>query len=181
MALPQHMHKLLPSLANLRISHCQEIKLFPQEGLPSNLKELHLCSCSQLMAQHKHWGLQGLNSLNKLSICGYDDDDVVFDSFLEGLLPISLTELSLNYIPNLRKLNDNAFQHVASLHKLSLQSCMNLQVLPEQVVMSTSLRTLFIDRCPILENRYRPRRGESWHKISHIPDISIGHWSRRLN
>ncbi|XP_060966152.1 putative disease resistance RPP13-like protein 1 [Cannabis sativa] len=178
-ALPQHMQKLLPSLTTLKIYHCQDIKLFPQEGLPSNLKELHLCNCSQLVAQHKQWGLQGLSSLNKLSIGGYDDDDEeVLESFLEGLLPISLTELSLSYIPNLQKLNDNAFQHVASLHKLSLQSCKNLQVLSEQVFMGTSLRSLFISGCPILENRYQPRRGEDWHKISHIPHISIGHWSR---
>ncbi|KAF4356282.1 hypothetical protein F8388_000729 [Cannabis sativa] len=112
-ALPQHMQKLLPSLTTLKIYHCQDIKLFPQEGLPSNLKELHLCNCSQLVAQHKQWGLQGLSSLNKLSIGGYDDDDdEVLESFVEGLLPISLTELSLSYIPNLRKLNDNVFQHV---------------------------------------------------------------------
>ncbi|KAF4356284.1 hypothetical protein F8388_000731, partial [Cannabis sativa] len=177
MALPQHMQKLLPSLATLRIYQCQDIKLFPHEGFPSTLKELHLCNCSQLVAQHKHWGLQGLNFLKKLSIDGYDGE-IVLDSFPEGLLPISLTELSLNYIPTLQKLNDNAFQPLASLHKLSLQSCKNLQVLPEQVVSSTSLRSLFIDGCPILENRYRPRRGKDWHKISHIPIISIGHWSR---
>ncbi|KAM6576783.1 hypothetical protein CsatB_028620 [Cannabis sativa] len=176
MALPQHMQKLLPSLATLRIYECQDIKLFPHEGLPSTLKELHLCNCSQLVAQHKHWGLQGLNFLKKLSIDGYDGE-IVLDSFPEGLLPISLTELSLNYIPNLQKLNDNAFQPLASLHKLSLRSCKNLQVLPEQVVSSTSLRSLFINGCPILENRYRPRRGEDWHKISHIPIISIGHWT----
>ncbi|PON74396.1 LRR domain containing protein [Parasponia andersonii] len=47
-SLPQHMHRLLPSLAYLKIDGCPEIESFPQGGLPSKLEVLKIWDCSKL-------------------------------------------------------------------------------------------------------------------------------------
>ncbi|PON74390.1 LRR domain containing protein [Parasponia andersonii] len=171
-SLPQHMHRLLPSLADLEIDGCPEIESFPQGGLPSKLEGLRIRNCSKLLAQHGHWDFEGLNSLKTLRI---GDCDVVLDSFPAGSLPAaSLTLLFLRNLSGLQSLNGSAFKKVTSLYKLWLSNCKELQYLPEQVLRPTFLSCLWIEECPILERRYRKEKGEDWDKISHIPQILLG-------
>ncbi|PON74395.1 LRR domain containing protein [Parasponia andersonii] len=166
------MHRLLPSLAFLEIDGCPEIESFPEGGLPSKLKGLRIRNCSKLLAQHGHWDFEGLTSLKSLEI---GDCDVVLDSFPAGSLPVaSLTFLFLFNLPGLQSLNGNAFKNVTCLHRLSLWNCKELQYLPEQVLRPTFLSCLWIEECPILERRYRKKKGEDWDKISHIPRNIIG-------
>ncbi|GMN56511.1 hypothetical protein TIFTF001_025627 [Ficus carica] len=160
-SLPKNMHRHLPSLAYMEMSICPKISSFPKGGLPSKLNELVLFNCRKLVAQHKHWDLQGVTSLRSLYV---SDCNVVLDSFPEGLLPSSLTSLELCSLPHLKNLNGSAFRHVASLHKLSLVRCGELQFLPEEV-LPISLRWLRIHKCPFLEQYWRGKG------ISHIPNI----------
>ena len=91
---------------------------FPEGGLPSNLEGLTVFCCGgKLVAQYRHWDLQRLTSLKELKIGKCDE---VFDSFPDGLLPVSLTDLCLEELPNIRKLDGNAFQQVASLQELGV-------------------------------------------------------------
>ncbi|ESR45138.1 hypothetical protein CICLE_v10004042mg, partial [Citrus x clementina] len=59
------------------------------------------------------------------------------------------------------------------LSSLQISYCPRLKVLPDYLLQSTTLQELRIERCPLLENRYREAKGEDWHKISHIPHIHI--------
>lgn len=166
-SLPEHMHRLLPSLSEMRMWSCTEIEAFPKGGLPSNLNRLEIWGCCKLVAQSRHWNLQGLTSLRELEI-GYCED-IMLDSFPEGLLPSSLTSFNLGNLPLLTSLNGSAFQNVTCLEELELQNCKELQLLPREVLLPTSLRSLNIIGCPFLERRYQKGKGEDWHQISHIP------------
>ncbi|XP_024032408.1 putative disease resistance RPP13-like protein 1 [Morus notabilis] len=169
-SLPEHMHRLLPSLSDLKMDNCPEIESFPEGGLPSSLNNLAIWDCCKLIGQHKHWDLQKLTSLTSLHIAG--SKNIILDSFPEDLLPSSLTFLYLGSFPHLKGLNSTAFQSVASL-ELWITKCKELQLLPEEILQPTHVRDLWIEECPFLERRYQRERGEDWHKISHIPTVSI--------
>ncbi|GAV75247.1 LRR_1 domain-containing protein/NB-ARC domain-containing protein, partial [Cephalotus follicularis] len=60
------------------------------------------------------------------------------------------------------------------LRWLGIRDCPTLMALPDQLLQATSLEELYIDFCPILEQRYFNEGrggGVDWHKISHIPTI----------
>ncbi|KAH9751734.1 hypothetical protein KPL71_014410 [Citrus sinensis] len=61
------------------------------------------------------------------------------------------------------------------LSSLEVRSCNKLKALPDYLLRTSTLQELTIDKCPLLENRYREGKGEDWHKISRIPHIK---WSR---
>ncbi|GMN68631.1 hypothetical protein TIFTF001_037690 [Ficus carica] len=118
-----------------------------------------------------HWDLQGLTTQRELEI--RDCEDVIFDSFPEGLLPSYF-----NFVQTLEssapsKPKRECLQNVACLELLLLQFCKELPLLPREVLLPVSLRTLWIYQCPFLERRYQRGKGEDWHNISHIPDIII--------
>ncbi|KAL5544158.1 hypothetical protein UlMin_007942 [Ulmus minor] len=168
-SLPQQMHRLLPSLNDLEVINCGEIESWPEGGLPSNLESLEIRGCKKLVAQVKHWDLQTLTPcLKSFLIDGYGEE--LLDSFPpEGLLPTSLTYLSIFNFRRLKTLNIHACQH---LEYLFLYKCGELQFLPEES-LPKSLSSLNIIDCPLLERRYQKETGEGWDKISHIPTVNI--------
>ena len=170
-SLPEQLGTLLPSLGLLHIEDCPEVEIFPQGGLPSSLIHLVLSNCSKLVAQHASWDLQKLTSLSSLTI--EDCDDIELDSFPGGLLPNSLTSLSLQNLPHLKSLNGNAFRCVASLEELWIADCYEIQCLPEEVLRFPSLVELSIYYCPFLERLYQREEGEDWLKVSRIPRLKI--------
>ncbi|KAJ7982306.1 Disease resistance protein [Quillaja saponaria] len=90
-SLPEQMHTLLPSLKILWLVDCPLVESFPEGGLPSKLKELHISGCSKLIASRMDWGLCRLHSLDMFDV-SCEDDNV--ESFPEkGLLPTSLRVL----------------------------------------------------------------------------------------
>ncbi|KAL5543718.1 hypothetical protein UlMin_007502 [Ulmus minor] len=166
-SLPQHMHRLLPSLNSLWVNNCGEIEWWPEGGLPSNLESLVIWGCKKLAAQVKHWDLQ-VTCLRQFSIAGCGEE--LLDSFPpEGLLPTSLTSLSISNFRRLKTLNIHAFQH---LNTLIIVNCDELQCLSEERLPS-SLSYLSLLNCPLLERQYQKETGEGWHKISHIPRVLI--------
>ncbi|KAM5552095.1 putative disease resistance RPP13-like protein 1 [Rosa sericea] len=166
-SLPELMDKLL-SLQYLEISGCPELELFPDGGLPSNLNSLYLWDCNKLITQRVHWKLKNLVSLRCLSIMGGKRADVqCFPE--EGLLPTSLTSLSICGLPNLTSL-DKGLQQLTALEKLEISHCRKLQCLPEEGL--TPLSYLCIRKCPLLKQSCQRDR-EDWSKIAHIPCIEI--------
>ncbi|KAG4950200.1 hypothetical protein JHK86_043439 [Glycine max] len=168
-SLPGSMHMQLPSLKELRIDDCPRVESFPEGGLPSNLKEMRLYKCSSgLMASLK--GALGDNpSLETLSIRELDAES--FPD--EGLLPLSLTCLTISGFRNLKKLDYKGLCQLSSLKKLILENCPNLQQLPEEgLPRSISYFTIGYS-CPKLKQRCQNPGGEDWPKIAHIPTLHI--------
>ncbi|XP_060669486.1 putative disease resistance protein At3g14460 [Ziziphus jujuba] len=167
--LPEQMANLLPSLEGLCIIDCPEVESFPEGGLPSNLRRLEIQNCSKLIAQRAKWNLQKLQALTYFELIGGEG----VESFPEeGLLPSTLTHLVMYGFTSLKRLDIKALQQLTSLAGLEIESCPELQNLPQQK-LPTSLTALHINKCPILKKRCRRDKGKDWNKISHIPVIYI--------
>ncbi|KAJ0613072.1 hypothetical protein HanHA300_Chr01g0034251 [Helianthus annuus] len=58
-------------------------------------------------------------------------------------------------------------------YKLRIEDCNGLLSLPDEIQSFKDLNKLEITRCKHLNKRCKREKGEDWHKISHIPDLSI--------
>ncbi|KAL5549128.1 hypothetical protein UlMin_004359 [Ulmus minor] len=159
-----------PSLESITVNSCPKLESLLEMGLASNLKDLRIANCEKLWQNRMNWDLQRLSSLQSLYLRGIVD---VVDLFPEeGLLPTTLTSLSIYGFENLKGLNGRAFQHLTSLQRLSIYSCNELECLPEER-MPLSLSHLDIYECRLLKQRCQRETGEDWPKIQHIPKITI--------
>ncbi|KAM1664136.1 hypothetical protein ACFX1Q_043476 [Malus domestica] len=195
-SLPEQMHTLLPSLQNLMVIGCPEVESFPQGGLASNIQDLSFQCCRKLAANRSLWGLTRLNSLRHLKIRfseqGGEEMGCSFPE--EGLLPATLTRLSIYNLPNLTTIQGQVLRQLTSLEVFTIHQCPELQGFPEEAPKSLksltiwecrnlgslpgewlpkSLSGLKIQRCPLLEERFRRETGEDWPKIAHIANIDI--------
>ncbi|XP_061981095.1 putative disease resistance RPP13-like protein 1 [Populus nigra] len=157
--LPESMHSFLPSLSHL----------VPEGCLPSKLQSLVIWDCIKLIAGRMQWGLQTLSSLTEFTI-GSDKNVESFPE--EMLLPSSLTSLTIYSLEHLKSLDYKGLQHLTSLRKLNIFNCPRLESMPEEGLPS-SLSSLEIILCPMLEESCEREKGKDWPKISHIPHIVI--------
>ncbi|CAK8564966.1 unnamed protein product [Lathyrus sativus] len=168
-SLPFSLH-LFTNLASLVLYDCPELESFPMGGLPSNLSNLEICNCPKLIASREEWGLFQLNSLYRFFV---SDDFENVESFPEeNLLPPNLNILLLHECSKLRIVNYKGLLHLKSLRCISVHNCPSLETLPEEG-LPNCLNALIIDRCPLLEEKYKVDGGERWHTISHIPFVRI--------
>ncbi|XP_050159147.1 putative disease resistance protein At3g14460 isoform X2 [Malus sylvestris] len=169
-SLPEQMHTLLPSLQKLRVVGCPEVESFPQGGLPSNLQDLSFECRRKLAANRSLWGLTRLNSLRKLDIVFTEEGgEEMGCSFLEeGLLPATLTSLSISFHPNLTTIQGKVLRQLTSLQHLTIKGCPELQGFPEQMhTLLPSLQNLMVIGCPEVESF--PQGGLA----SNIQDLSF--------
>jgi hypothetical protein len=168
----------------LKLSFCEEV------CLPPKLRSIDIISPITTPSVTE-WGLQGLTALSSLSIgCG---DDIVDTLLNEMLLPISLVDLKIVFLFQMKSFAGNGLQHLSSLENLYFHYCKKLESLPEHSLPSSlkslrlydcknleslpehslpdSINVLVIQSCPLLEERYK--RKEHWSKIAHIPVIKI--------
>nr|ACZ74687.1 CNL-B9 [Phaseolus vulgaris] len=160
---PKPMQILFPSLTRLNITNCPQVELFPDGGLPLNIKHMSL-SCLKLIASLRD-NLDPNTCLEHLSIEHLDVE--CFPD--EVLLPHSLTSLRIQYCPNLKKMHYKGLCHLSSL---TLVSCPSLQCLPAED-LPKSISSLTILNCPLLKERYRNPDGEDWAKIAHIQKLDV--------
>lgn len=166
--LPGQLHDLT-SLQSLLINQCPELKSIPEGGLPSSLHSVSISFCYRLTPRID-WGLHNLESFSCIDI---EDGCRDLESFPEqNLLPKNLTSLRISRLMNLRYLNNKGFENLTSLETLKINSCYNLQTLPEDCLPS-SLTCLCITDCPLLKPKLQNKRGREWYKIAHIPQIQI--------
>jgi len=156
------------NLQTLEIKDCPRLKSFPGGGLPSNLKNLTISNCSRLVGSLKG-AFTDSSSLEWLWIKKVDIK--CFPN--EGLLPLSLTYLSISDCPNLEKLDSKGLHQLSSLQILYLKNCPNLQRLPEEG-LPKSISELDISYCPLLQTSCQKDGGEEWKKIIDdcIKDVS---------
>nr|AAP45185.2 Disease resistance protein RGA2, putative [Solanum bulbocastanum] len=102
-------------------------------------------------------------------------------SFFRNLkeLPTSLASLNalkslkFEFCDALESLPEEGVKGLTSLTELSVSNCMMLKCLPEGLQHLTALTTLTITQCPIVFKRCERGIGEDWHKISHIPYLTL--------
>lgn len=141
-----HTHS---SLQKLTLEHCPEL-LFPQDGFPSDLRELQIWFCNKLTAQ-VDGDLRRLSSLTKFTIMGGFEDLESFPN--QCLLPSSLTSLSISSLPNLKSLYGKGLQQLSSLVKLHITRCSELQSLTGYVLQHlVCLKELQIHSCRRLQS-----------------------------
>nr|ACZ74654.1 CNL-B29 [Phaseolus vulgaris] len=160
---PKPMQILFPSLTGLHIIKCPEVELFPDGGLPLNIKRMSL-SCLKLIASLRdnldpNTSLQTL-TIQKLEVECFPD---------EVLLPRSLTSLEIQFCRNLKKMHYKGLCHLSSL---SLEYCPSLESLPAEG-LPKSISSLTICGCPLLKERCRNPDGEDWGKIAHIQKLQV--------
>ncbi|KAF9664019.1 hypothetical protein SADUNF_Sadunf17G0112600 [Salix dunnii] len=130
-------------------------------------------------------GVQNLNSLGMLSICGIPKITAL------SVLPSSLATLRIVYCKELTSLSEG-LQYLTALKDLKLIACVklnslpgsirhlnslrcsNLMSLPEGIRNLKMLRELEIKWCPNLERRCKKEKGEDWPNIAHILTSALG-------
>ncbi|ESW22946.2 hypothetical protein PHAVU_004G008620 [Phaseolus vulgaris] len=157
---PKPMQILFPFLTNLYITRCPQVELFPDGGLPLNIKEMSL-SCLKLIASLRD-NLDPNTCLQTLYIL-----DLEVECFPdEVLLPRSLTYLYIYNCQNLKKMHYKGLCHLSFL---TLEDCPSLECLPAEGLLSS----LEIFNCPLLKERCRNPDGEDWGKIAHIQKLDV--------
>ncbi|GAU28687.1 hypothetical protein TSUD_215940 [Trifolium subterraneum] len=179
---------VFPCLSTLEIISC------PKLGLPClpSLKHLIVNGCNNEL-------LRSISTFRSLTILDLSGGEGI-TSFSEGMFTnlTFLQTLRITQFPKLKELPNQPF-NLASLERLSISLCNELESLPEQNWESlqslrilhiwrceglrwlpegirhlTSLEYLEIIGCPTLEERCKEGTGEDWDKITHIPKLKIG-------
>ncbi|KAJ4822555.1 hypothetical protein Tsubulata_128779 [Turnera subulata] len=161
-----NFHISAPSLHSMSLVDCSELESigFIEEGDES----LQLT-----IAGLMHSGLHKLPSLSTLWL--RDNQDM--ESFPHKiLLPSSLSTIHIDSLGNIKSLEYEGLRNLTCLQTLRINRCPRLERLPEEGLPST-LSSLSIFACSLLEKRCQREKGEDWPKISHIPSIHIN-WIR---
>ncbi|GMN65252.1 hypothetical protein TIFTF001_034311 [Ficus carica] len=167
----QQTHTPFPSLETIYVSLCPMLETFLEWGSFSRLQSIRIWGCEMLFALRRSWDLQRCTSLTSLEL-RYCFDSSVGSFPEEGLLPTTLTSLSIIGFEYLKSLNGRSLQQLTSLESLFICHCEQLRCLPEER-LPPSLSFLRIHNCPLLERRCQRENGEDWHKIDHITRVEI--------
>ncbi|KAL1324766.1 putative disease resistance RPP13-like protein 1 [Arachis hypogaea] len=158
----------LSHLKKVQLKDCPKLVSFPSGGFPTNLQELSICNCDELLPEAGS-SLRQMTSLAYLEIKG---KLIGLDSFPDGgLLPSCLTDLHIIGFEDLKSLSHAGLQHLVSLKSLMIESCKKLDSLPAEG-LPASLSKLDIVDCPLLAPLCQPT-GSYWSLISHIRDRNI--------
>ncbi|KAM6550151.1 hypothetical protein CsatB_021827 [Cannabis sativa] len=163
---------ILSALNELEIIDCPLLEPFPEDArersLPVTLSSL-VISYDELLRMKSNW--ETLPHPTYLSISGNEEDMESFSA--EGLLPTTITSLSISFFSKLRGLDKNGPTQLTSLQTLGVLFCPELETLSEEG-FPTSLTSLSIHRCPLVKKKYDPKESgneEYWNNISHVHHV----------
>ncbi|XP_034673151.1 putative disease resistance protein RGA3 isoform X1 [Vitis riparia] len=168
--------RCLNSLQHLQITHCLNLE-FLSKGMRSfvKLRKLVIAYCPSLISLSH--SIKLFTALEVLGIKGCEKLESI-DGEAEGQEDIqsfgSLQTLLVGDLPQLEALPRWLLHGPTSntLHHLKISPCSNLKALPTNGLQKlTSLKKLEINDCPELIKRCKPKTGEDWQKIAHIPEI----------
>ncbi|KAF7815701.1 putative disease resistance protein RGA3 [Senna tora] len=152
--------EMFPRLHKLNISSCPKLTL---SYLPS-VEELIVSYCEEEELVESISSLRGLKSLT-ISRCSK------LPTQLKSLH--AFKTLRLENCDELECIPEQVLEGLNSLRTLNIAECTSLKCLPEAIQNLTSLESLNIWDCPVLDKRCKEGSGEDWHKIQHIPNVYI--------
>ncbi|XP_031286375.1 putative disease resistance protein RGA3 [Pistacia vera] len=154
---------LLTQLRELRLECCCRCEYLPPSGKLSSLESLFIDKAIYVKkVGNEFFGIESdgiatssivFTKLKNLEFWDMDRWEEWDDITLRG------DELVITIMP--------------SLHYLKIGGIHKLKTLPNYILQSPTLKQLEIVGCNTLSQRYEKERGEDWHKISHIPDVTI--------
>nr|XP_048333077.1 putative disease resistance protein RGA3 [Ziziphus jujuba var. spinosa]XP_048333078.1 putative disease resistance protein RGA3 [Ziziphus jujuba var. spinosa]XP_048333079.1 putative disease resistance protein RGA3 [Ziziphus jujuba var. spinosa] len=185
----------LSNLTSILLSGIQHLQSLPEELTRlTSLETLYIIDCPKLKTLCP--AILHLTFLQNLMISDCQEVDICDngDGNMWQALQ-SLDSLQLYYLPQLETLPDGLQQltslrllsldeckslvsipewigNLKSLQMLDISACNNLKSLPQGIQQLTSLQALSIMDCPVLKQRCE-RGGEDWHKVAHIPYLSL--------
>ncbi|KAH6776596.1 hypothetical protein C2S52_014157 [Perilla frutescens var. hirtella] len=159
----------ITALESLKISDCSELYLLPEE-----IKHLHLLKCLDLLflrnmvslPQGLGLQLQQLQSLRLFHLPKLTSLPEWFGNLT------SLTDLQISECPILTSL-PSTIHGMSSLKSLFISRCPQLTSLPSTIQAMSNLKRLSIARCPELEKQCQKEKGEDWHKVAHISELTF--------
>ncbi|XP_038974098.1 disease resistance protein RGA2-like [Phoenix dactylifera] len=134
--------QILTSPSRLIIHNCPQLRLLSEKGLPSNIQDLHIVECQQLILL---LGMQNLTFLGKLSIRNCPQLRLLSE---EGL-PSNLQYLHIEECQQLTSLP--GMQNLTSLKGLIIKKCPKLWITTEDRLSSMPEEVKIVD-CPGLSN-----------------------------
>ncbi|KAJ6386625.1 hypothetical protein OIU78_016534 [Salix suchowensis] len=189
---------IMPQLQQLEITHCPLLRALPNYVLAASFQDLKLNDCGNLEVLPPFGRLPNLESLSlvRVGVRRLDGgflgiEEVENANINEGEIArvTAFPKLRRLYISKLKELEEwdgierrvgeedatttSIFIIMPQLQHLEIFDCPLLRALPDYV-LAAPLQRLGITECPNLRKRYKEEeKGEDWHKISHIPKVSI--------
>ncbi|XP_054785796.1 putative disease resistance protein RGA3 [Prosopis cineraria] len=159
--MPQQQDPLLPAfphISSLTIKNCPNLTCMPT--YPCLAENLHLeySSIKPLVDTLK---------MNTSASTATEDDPNL------PITPLSLLKHLIICDMDMEALPEEWICKLSSLRHFTVDSCPNLESLPEGIDHLINLQTLEITACPLLLERCKRETGPDWPKIAHIPNIRV--------
>ncbi|KAF6138798.1 hypothetical protein GIB67_025960, partial [Kingdonia uniflora] len=153
---------VMPRLRDLHIYDCPILKLVPHQILSQSVRKLFIKDCPEL----------AISCLPPLL------EELILDGDAGSLsrsVPFNdNTSLKVMYIQNSpHSTLPQGLSQLKALQTLKIVDCNSLTCISEELQHLTSLRELYITRCPILGPRCEKDVGKDWSIMSRIPSIYI--------
>ncbi|KAJ6386599.1 hypothetical protein OIU78_016510 [Salix suchowensis] len=164
----------LTRLQMLQLSYCGNVEVLPPLGRLPNLESLALMKVG---VRRLDAGFLGIEEVENANINEGEIARVTAFPKLKNLWISYLSKLEEWDGIERRVGEEDAtttpiFIIMPQLQHLEIVNCPLLRALPDYV-LAAPLQVLRVSSCPNLSKRYGKEKGEDWHKICHIPKVSI--------
>ncbi|KAM6568350.1 hypothetical protein CsatB_016335 [Cannabis sativa] len=162
----------LKSLRFLYINSCDNLKVLSNDSINcTTLRTLAIGDCAKLNLASEFSSKNVQLSLQTFVIFSLPETTDL-PQWLEQAAK-TLRNLRIEDCSKLTRLPE-WLPKLISLEKLEIICCRNLLSLPDGMEGLTSLTHLVIENCIALKERCKREVGPDWHKIAHVPNLSIG-------